>query len=146
MKVDFLQTKNDNKKLVKTFTKITSANCELKESSSIIEPVLFVHSNIVKANYMYIPSLDRYYFITDIELQPDGDYIVKTHVDVLMSNSNAILKLNALILRNEFLYNDYIPDDKLLPRCERTHYVRNVGNFGEDYRYYLTTVNGVANT
>ena len=47
-------------------TSYTTFNCTLKDFTSITKPTLLIQtSNIINYNYCYIPSFNRYYFITD---------------------------------------------------------------------------------
>lgn len=87
---------------------ITSAsfNCTLKESVSIMTPVIEfaftpATSNPTDYNYMYIPDFHRYYFI-DAWGYNRRCWVCNTHVDVMASFREDIFDTNAYILRSHF--------------------------------------------
>ena len=61
-------------------------------------------------NYVYIQEFDRYYFVDDFTVLNHELYEISLTVDVIMSFKNAILSLSAFVDRNEFVYNENIPD------------------------------------
>lgn len=76
---------------------------------NILSPQLKVKSVPDGANYLYIPALNRYYYVSPPVLDKQCNYI-SCSVDVLMSNKTMIEKLECFIARNEFEYNENIPD------------------------------------
>lgn len=109
-----------------------------------IDDVIVKYDNEYGFNYMYIDEFKRYYFINDIIL--DSNLIIlKSQCDVLMSFKDNIKDLNALVIRNEFEYNDlivdnqiytyydnevieYIPDDPINPSYRFTKFNNNMEN------------------
>ena len=70
--------------------------------------------SLFKINYAYIPEFERYYFIDNIEIYNKNLYILYMSVDDLMSHKDRILNENALIERNEFIY-DLMLEDTIQP-------------------------------
>lgn len=110
---------------------VSNVSCELKEDTSIIDPIVEISdrriTNWSNINYMYIAEFGRYYFIQDVSYGVGGVAYVRGHVDVLMSNANAIYGLTCLISRQEFQFNRYF-SDKLMPVRVNAKYVfKNVG-------------------
>lgn len=86
---------------------------EMKEDTSIIDPtfILRTQSKVLTANYIYVPNLNRYYFINDYTLSHQRIYI-NCHVDVLMSFKKEIKQQNVIVARNERFFNMYLDDHK----------------------------------
>lgn len=85
----------------------------LREESSIIDPVILIEDIddfITEMNYAYIEDFGRYYFITNIESVRQKLWRVSFHVDVLHTYADAIRANNAIIARNENLYDLQLPD------------------------------------
>lgn len=71
----------------------------LRESIDIKNPTIRITSNenIHSYNYCYIPSFNRYYYITNISIYRTGVYEISLKCDVLMSFKNDILESYAII-------------------------------------------------
>lgn len=69
-------------------------------------------NSIVNANYCYIDTFDRYYFIT-CGLDTAKRIVVSGKVDYLYSHAAEIKNCPACILRNEFIGTNYVTDKKL---------------------------------
>lgn len=88
----------------------------LREETSIISPsVIITHSNndIINCNYGYIPEFKRYYFITNISSVRNNIWRIDFACDTLMSFKNDILNLKCYIGRQEYQYDNYLPDEKM---------------------------------
>ena len=68
-------------------------------------------SSIFECNYMYIEEFKRYYFVTDINIINSNSFIFTLTGDPIVSNRESILELEALVERNEFIYNDLLEDN-----------------------------------
>lgn len=78
----------------------------LKERTSILKPVLLI-SNLgndgneqITYNYLYIQSLNRYYFIDDIVQENNKLWSLYCSIDVLYTYRSAILNLKVLLNRS----------------------------------------------
>lgn len=94
-------------------TGVDITGCVLKDSTSILKPVIRVLSNdvdIYTYNYMYIAEFERYYFIDDITSYNNNRWEISAHVDVLETYKNSILAQNAVIRRQQGRYNLYLDD------------------------------------
>lgn len=107
---------DDIRKISKSFSIQREIECNLKEDTSIINPVLRLSAvnmeTISKCNYCYIPQFKRYYFINSIELSIGAIVEIECSVDVLNTYKNEILNSDCVIARNENLYNVYLDDEK----------------------------------
>lgn len=83
----------------------------LREDASVLTPTILIASEIMfRWNYVYIPSTERYYFITDIKIQHTNLYEISLKCDVLMSYKDAILNMSAYVLRSASKYDWDITD------------------------------------
>lgn len=87
----------------------------IKETTSIVEPVLEIYYNkIPNFNYIYLENFDRYYYVSDISLIRNNLWSISLNIDVLMSYKEAIDELECFIDRNEYEYNKYLIDDNVV--------------------------------
>ena len=149
MHVIFYKTSSDRRKLNKALTVILdSSNIYLKDSpSSITDPFMkiskFEHYDEI--NYMYIEEFGRYYFVDDIRPLFGKELEITGHVDVLMSNKNAILGLNAIVNRSSNVSNPYLVDGDLTMTNTRTQKILNFpanNKFDSNLTYVLTVAGG----
>ena len=103
MKVDFYYNESENNVINKHITKIKTSECIIKSDIDIRKPVLEVafDSALHEANYIYIESMNRYYYITDKQNVIGNRFRVYCEVDVLESFKNDILKEQAIIESTE---------------------------------------------
>lgn len=73
----------------------------LNSTVNILEPVIrFRSNNVGTFNYVYIESLQRYYFVS--EIHQDGDICtVRLRVDVLFTYKDIILNSTATLTKSE---------------------------------------------
>lgn len=118
MTIKFYNVTDDRRQLVKTLIDTGSGknlkatlSGNIKNDTSILDIVLEVkyNSDLMTANYMYIPDLNRYYFINNIEVSTQRLFI-KAHVDVLMSYHDDIDQLVCVVSRQEHKFNLYLND------------------------------------
>lgn len=79
------------------------------------EEVIVNPDSIPVFNYVFIPSLRRYYFVTAMSALPSAKglyrlFRVSLRCDVLMSFKNDFMDLVAMVERNEFKYDPAIKD------------------------------------
>lgn len=86
---------------------------EFKEDTSLEDPtfILRTQSKVLTANYIYVPDMNRYYYINDYTVSHQRIYI-NCHVDVLMSFKKEFKKENVIVARNEKLFDLYLDDNK----------------------------------
>lgn len=145
VKVDFYQTGDNPKIMDKILTLIASqVDCDIKEPTSVDSPYLLTSGDLANVNYAYIEHFGRYYWV-----YPETGLGIKTRYrlesDPLMSFKVAIRSSPAVIARNPWHFDLYLPDPKL-PIEART--ASAVLEFtprpfsGDDYCYILTTIGG----
>ena len=116
MTITFYNNESDTIVVSKKITQISSiSNAKIINETDIVNPSIivsrkFYDSLILKANYLYIDKLERYYYINNISFAESMIEIDCT-VDVLMSYKNQIRNLTCTVTRNENLKNGYLNDD-----------------------------------
>ena len=153
--------------------KQNSENDELNKTLTLIDAITgkFNHSIAVKNinidvtgfsitngyNYVYIPSLNRYYYVDSVEII-SADY-VRLHLreDVLMSWQDLIKSQKAFVTRNENITDNLIVDDRLplesiktieyiAPTRTGTGNLENItlkGDFSTEYNILVSDYNDV---
>lgn len=96
----------------KTLIDVMTLTGVLREETSVLDPVFEVETaeNLSLCNYAWINELHRYYYITKIISVTDRLWRLHCHVDVLMTWKPQILSHDAIISRQENLWNLYLPD------------------------------------
>lgn len=108
-----MTTKDPKNQVKKTTQTLATLNGMFRNETSIINPTVLVEgdiSAIAAANYLYIPTFKRYYYITDLRSIRSSLYEISAHVDVLMSHQQGILSNSAIIKRQQNKWNLYLND------------------------------------
>lgn len=106
--------KSDDRKVDKDLTVLGEYNVVFKDDENIINPIIKLTDSTISedANYIYLSDLHRYYYIRKKTYSRQCIYL-ECEVDVLYSYRNELRKMNAIISRNQRLYNLYLNDDKM---------------------------------
>lgn len=109
----FTFSKKENSTKRPSLTGVTPLACAVKSPSSLINPVIELHSdtNPVAFNYGYIPDFNRYYFVSDWRYDR-GLWIANLSVDVLATYKPYIGDTNMYILRSSSAFDPYIQDGR----------------------------------
>lgn len=102
--------------LDKELTTISTLSGNLKDESSLIDPIIQFSGDItryINANYMTIAAFGRSYFITDIRVIRRNIFEISGHCDVLTTYKDQIRANKAIIKRQEGKYNLYLNDGSL---------------------------------
>lgn len=101
-----------------------------REEFNILTPsITFEYDKLPDFNYVHIPSLQRYYFVTNIVCVRNNVYRIDLKVDVLTSFATDIANQDAFISRNENSYNTTLVDSRY-PLSDVPHisYIANIGD------------------
>lgn len=132
---------SDNRTVSKNLTYLGYGDCAIKGESSILSPTFSIttisNSTVSRLNYIYIPDWNRYYYVDDITAELGNSFSISCYVDVLKTYASNIRSLNGFVRRQEYEYNDYIPDVKIPARDTRNFTFLKVGDLSEG-AYYLT--------
>lgn len=145
MNVVLYNNSSDKRTLNKLITQIKNIETlNIKTPTSITIPVFTINvfDNFVNANYVYIPTYNRFYFITNV-IQITNN-IVELHcsVDVLMSYKTQILNSKAIIQTSNNV-NKYLidPDVKFL-NYKDFELLNFPNSFASELTYVLTVSGG----
>lgn len=96
----------------KTLIDVMTLTGTLKEETSVLDPVFEVETaeDLSLCNYVWINELHRYYYVTKIISVTERLWRLHCHVDVLMTWKPQILAHDAIISRQQNLWNLYLPD------------------------------------
>lgn len=113
---DFYVCNSDRRNLYKNTSLVFTTDFVFYEGSSILTPRLRLayNANITGCNYMYIPSLNRLYFIDDITFNNAGEMIITGQIDVLQTYQNQIAAITCNIARYENYDLSLCPDTNIL--------------------------------
>ena len=148
MEITLYTNDSENNKLEKTITNSILLEGNLRDESSIINPIILISSNKEDIpymyNYAYIPAFGRYYFITDIESVRTGIWRVSMHVDVLMSYKEQIKNLNVIINNSEETgANNYLSGNQWITNVKNTTNIVNFPNgLNDNGEFILITAGG----
>ena len=113
MTIKLYKTASEVNKVTKVLTDELELTGELRESSSVITPIIKIEDDdLTDYNYAYIPDFGRYYFITNITSVRNDLWEVAMRVDVLMTYASEIKANTAVIARNSNLWNLYYQDEQ----------------------------------
>lgn len=88
-----------------------------RDELDVMTPVIrFENDGVLRYNYAYIPSLQRYYVINSINAYREGVWDVSMAVDVLMSFRGDIMALPVIVDKQSMPENgdEYIDDGSLV--------------------------------
>lgn len=94
----------------------------LKDETSVIDPVFEVETalDLSQMNYIWIDELHRYYYVLNIVSVATNLWRIYCHVDVLMTYKPTILAHEAVIGRQQGLYNLYLNDGNTFKVTQRS--------------------------
>lgn len=110
--IELMNNQEELNKITKSPALVRSLTGSLRDEADIVDPEILIEFNgtLVDCNYMHIPELNRWYFITKIDSVRTNLWRVTGHCDVLKTYSEAILGTEAVIARQEFQWNLYLND------------------------------------
>lgn len=110
--IHFMNNQEELNKISKNPALVMTLSGTLREETDIINPQINIEYDgaLVNVNYMWIPTFNRYYFITKIESIRNKLWRVYGHCDVLKTYSEGILGTTAVVARSESRFNLYLND------------------------------------
>lgn len=128
MKVRIYFNRSEPHRVDKTLIDLGEVEVYMRDASSIIDPVFLfeMDSPVVTRdgvdymlNYLYVPSFNRYYYVTNVSVNRTRLWQFQCHCDVLSSFKEEWKSLPVIIARNEFQYNLFLQDDRFLVNANR---------------------------
>lgn len=114
--IQIMRNLSEQNRLEKNLETLTTVNGTLRETTSILSPKIMISgslSALSSANYFHIPSLNRYYFLTDLQSVRNGLIEISGRVDVLTTYADAIKSNKGIVRRQENEWNLHINDGSL---------------------------------
>ena len=102
MNITLMHTSQPNNAMNKNPSTVSTITGALRSDTSVQNPVITVNSSVnvlVGANYLFIPSFNRYYYIIDIVAKTNVTSEIHCKVDVLHSFRGEILANAAIVTR-----------------------------------------------
>lgn len=123
----------------------TTIEFTFKGNDSIVAPSILLNGVAIDYDYVYIPSLKRYYFVSNIVLMTNNIKEYSLTIDVLATYKTEILASNKYVLRSASHPNQYISDPVWTHNSNyaETHQTHNLPSFDSTGCYIITVVNGV---
>lgn len=120
MQLTYYNNKSDKRYLNKNIEQLVltghsnPVNIVLVDDTDIVTPVFKMsdHDLYMTANYCYVDTLRRYYFIDDVTLS-EGYAFLHCTCDVLMTYKEEIKQRKVVVKRQENNFNLYQVDDKI---------------------------------
>lgn len=112
MKVILYSTSSPNNAIGKVLTNETPFECKLKGRTNVLTPAILLQVKTpINFNYAKIPDWNRFYFIQDIQYNPNGFVEITLKCDVLESWKDDILNSTCEVTRkvnsNPYYNSDY---------------------------------------
>lgn len=136
-----------NNAINKDLITVASYQGTLRDECSVLDPVFEIETSEDQSNtnYVYIPDLNRYYYVTNIVNVTTNLWRFYCHVDVLMTYKPTILNHDAMIGKQENLYNLYLNDGDTFKVQQNSKIVQKEfpnGFTGESYVLLLVACDG----
>lgn len=142
MNLTIFNCSDEPTKVNKTLNIVDTYEGTLRENCSIIDPKILVNVELSEGNYAYIEEFGRYYFINNITSAGLGLWIIEMHVDVLYTYRTEIGALNAVIKRQELLWNIYLDDPNFKVYNNKLIQTKTFPNGFNDSPQFVLTVAG----
>lgn len=147
LNLDFYKITDDPRTLEKNLGSVVhSVGANLLDNCSVHDPrlVLRYSPELVRANYFAIREWNTFYFMGDPVVSPGGRCVIAGREDVLMTNKDKILALNAYCSRCESKFERYAIDSKVpsLVKNVVDTYRFSLSPFLSSNFNYLLTVKG----
>lgn len=121
--------------LDKVLESVSTISGTLRDSSSIYNPhIIIEQSDVPSFNYCYIPSFKRYYSLKNITSIRSNIWDIELEVDVLKTYASGIRSLTGVVSRNEFGFDQTIPDERLVTTNDKTVEVIKFGASGVSFK------------
>lgn len=116
----------------------------LRDETSVIDPIFEIESDsdLSQMNYIWIEELHRYYYVTNIVSVTAKLWRIYCHVDVLMTYKPTILGHDAVIARQEELYNLYLNDGSTFVVTQKSKVIQKTFPYGFTGSSYVMLVAG----
>lgn len=130
MNVNFYVNNSDDRYLQKNLTAVlNNVPCIFKEDTSLENPTIIISPDNFRhnVNYVYIPELSRYYYITDKTFSKQR-VLLHLRCDVLMSFKDYIKNCECVAIRSANMFNNYLDDNQMTRLAYSDIYLKKFPN------------------
>lgn len=117
MSISVTLYKNESPKnaINKNLTNLGVLNVNFKDNADLSNIILIVERNnyVLNCNYVYLSTLNKYYFITDKKILRNMIVELKGEIDLLMTYKNEIKVCTGIVKRQQNEYNLDLNDGSL---------------------------------
>ena len=126
-------------KVVKSLSQVAEITGTLKQGTSVLSPVFVIVGEYANVSYNYfkVHEWNRYSFTGSAQFEVNGTMTLSGVIDPLMSFADDIKRTRAIIKRQEFLYNMYLDDERLMMNQNPKHKIIKFPNGFNDFSYIL---------
>ena len=145
MEIRLYYNTSDNRTIRKKLINEYAISGTLRESCSLLEPVLTIqHNDVIRYNYAYIPEFQRYYFINKVTSMRKNLWTIELEVDPLMSFKADILALSVVIDKQSSpsIGDEYIDDGSLVTDNYTFKSIYNFASGFNDHGEYILITAG----
>lgn len=134
---------SEQRKLDKSISSIFTDTIIIKDSVSVVDPVIILNTSTDLTGVNYMQLGNRYYY-AKVEMLPGGGrYRITGHSDVLMTFKDQIRNQIGVINRNQNSYNRFLKDDRVkLNAYEQVRTLEFSSGFSKELHYYLIAIGG----
>ena len=128
MMLNLYKNTSENERLDKTnyLTMVNTLYGSFKDVTSITNPSIIIEYGIIDFNYVYIPILNRYYYVEEVISVKNRLWQIRLKVDVLMSYKSIIRQQSGLIGRSASQYSEDLIDSERIVKNNPIVVVREV--------------------
>ena len=126
-------------KVDKNITLVSSLTGTLRHGTSVLAPSILLVGDGVSLNFNYfrVEEWGRYYFTGPPRFEVNGTMTLNGVIDPLMSFSSDIKAARAIIKRQEYEWNMYLNDDRVVMNQNSKHKIVKFPNSFNDFSYIL---------
>lgn len=117
MNITLYTTADDMRTVNKTLSTVKAVTATPTEPMNVLTPTLIINydNSVLSANYVYIPTLNRYYYIDNMDLLKGNRLLLTCRVDVLKTYAAALTDCECVVTRSESIGAPTEIPDKNLP-------------------------------
>lgn len=145
MQIKLYKTNSPAVAISKSLTaELVFTDCTARAPVDLLRPEIILSATGLEGyNYMYIPELQRYYFIHPV-MTRNGLFTLNARCDVLMSHATQIRAQSGILERSETVFNTYLTDRVFnMLSYRRTQTIPFPGTpFSSAGGFYLTVTGG----
>lgn len=143
--VDLYVNSSDTNVMNKTIAFLATTDCDFKSPLDVENPTIYINASADYAacNYIYISQFGRYYYAKPVG-GTSNTITYECQSDPLMSFKTGILASKAVVARNPWHYDKYLPDGSMPveSRTVRGTYKFPNDPFNGDNNCYILTILG----